>query len=118
MNSILQDKSYIFAISIVKLAQFLQKDQKEFVISNQILKSGTSTGASIREAELAQSQADYINKFYISLKEANETNYWLNLLKDTGYIDGNNFTSMEKDNKELIAMLVATVKTLKSKLKK
>ncbi len=113
MNSILQDKSYIFAISIVKLAQFLQKDQKEFVISNQILKSGTSTGALIREAEFAQSQADYI-----SLKEANETNYWLNLLKDTGYIDGNNFTSMEKDNKELIAMLVATVKTLKSKLKK
>ena len=65
-----------------------------------------------------QIQADYINKFYISLKEANETNYWLNLLKDTGYIDENNFTRMEKDNNELIAMLVATVKTLKSKLKK
>ena len=118
MDSILQDKSYTFAISIVKLAQFFQKEQKEFVISNQILKSGTSMGALIREAEFAQSQADYINKFYIGLKEANETNYWLNLLKDTGYIDGNNFTSMEKDNKELIAMLVATVKTLKSKLKK
>ena len=73
MDSILRDKSYIFAISIVKLAQFLQKEQKEFVISNQILK--TSTGALIREAEFAQSQADYINKFYISLKEANETNY-------------------------------------------
>ena len=75
MDSILRDKSYIFAISIVKLAQFLQKEQKEFVISNQILKSGTSTGALIREAEFAQSQADYNNKFYISLKEANETNY-------------------------------------------
>ena len=100
MDSILRDKSYIFAISIVKLAQFLQKEQKEFVISNQILKSGTSTGALIREA---QSQADYINKFYISLKEANETNYWLNLLKDTGYIDENNFTRMEKDNNELLS---------------
>ena len=118
MDSILRDKSYIFAISIVKLAQFLQKEQKEFVISNQILKSGTSTGVLIREAEFAQSQADYINKFYISLKEANETNYWLNLLKDTGYIDENNFKRMEKDNNELIAMLVATVKTLTSKLKK
>ena len=96
MDSILRDKSYIFAISIVKLAQFLQKEQKEFVISNQILKSGTSTGALIREA-------DYINKFYISLKEANETNYWLNLLKDTGYIDENNFTRMEKDNNELLS---------------
>ena len=104
MDSILQDKSYTFAISIVKLAQFFQKEQKEFVISNQILKSGTSMGALIREAEFAQSQADYINKFYIGLKEANETNYWLNLLKDTGYIDGNNFTNMEKDNKELIKL--------------
>lgn len=118
MDSILRNKSYTFAIRIVKLAQLLQKEQKEFVISNQILKSGTSTGALIREAEFAQSQADYINKFHISLKEANETNYWLNLLKDTGYINENNFTSMEKDNNELIAMLVATVKTLKSKQNK
>lgn len=96
MDSILRDKSYTFAISIVKLAQFLQKEQKEFVISNQILKSGTSTVALIREAEFAQSQVDYINKFYISLKEVNETNYRLNLLKDIGYINGNNFTSMKK----------------------
>lgn len=115
MNSILQDKSYTFAIQIVKLAQSLQKEQKEFVISNQVLRSGTSIGALIRETEFAQSHADYINKFYISLKEANETSYWLNLLKDTGYIDKNNLTNLEKENKELIAMLVATVKTLKSK---
>ena len=103
MNSILQDKSYTFAIQIVKLAQSLQKEQKEFVISNQVLRSGTSIGALIREAEFAQSHADYINKFYISLKVANETNYWLNLLKDTGYIDENNFTRMEKDNNELLS---------------
>ena len=68
MDSILRDKSYIFAISIVKLAQFLQKEQKEFVISNQILKSGTSTGALIREAEFAQSQADTLTSFTLALK--------------------------------------------------
>ncbi len=115
MNSTLQDKSYNFAINIVKLAQTLQRERKEFVLSNQVLRSGTSIGALIREAEFAQSHADFINKFHVSLKEANETIYWLNLLKDTEYINEQLFTSMESTNKELIAMLVATLKTLKSK---
>ncbi len=81
MNSILQDKSYTFAIQIVKTCTISSKRTKEFVISNQVLRSGTSIGALIREAEFAQSHADYINKFYISLKEANETSYWPNLKK-------------------------------------
>ena len=82
----LKDKSYRFAIRIVRLAQHLQKEHKEFVLSRQILKSGTAIGALIREAEFAQSKPDFISKMNISLKEANETEYWTCLLKDTDYI--------------------------------
>ena len=118
MDSILQDKSYTFAVQIVKLVQYLQREQKEFILSNQILKSGTSIGALIREAEFAQSHADYINKFHISLKEANETDYWLNLLKDSGYINNECLATLKFENKELIAMLLSTIKTLKARAKK
>jgi four helix bundle protein len=102
-NNPLKDKSYQFAIRIVKLSQFLQQEKKEFVLS-----------ALIREAEFAQSKADFANKMSISLKEANETEYWLSLLKDTGYISENQFISLQSDCRELIAMLVSTVKTSKS----
>ena len=80
-ENILKDKSYIFAIEIVKLSQLLVKDKKEFVLSKQLLRSGTAVGALIREAEFAQSKPDFIHKMSISLKEANETIYWLDLLK-------------------------------------
>ena len=113
-KSILRDKSYIFAIRIVKLSQYLHTDKKEYVLSKQILKSGTSIGTLIREAEFGQSKADFINKMSISLKEANETEYWLCLLKDTEYIDSPIFESLQSDCKELIAMLVASIKTSKS----
>jgi len=109
----LKDKSYRFAIRIVKLSQFLQQDKKEFVLSKQILRCGTAIGALIREAEFGQSKADFTNKMSISLKEANETEYWLSLLKDTEFISENQFMSMQSDCKELIAMLVSTVKTSK-----
>jgi len=109
----LRDKSYKFAIRVVKLSQFLQIDKKEFVLSKQILRSGTAVGALIREAEFGQSTADFINKMSISLKEANETDYWLHILKDTDYIELNLFESLESDCKEIIAMLIATVKTAK-----
>jgi four helix bundle protein len=109
----LKDKSYQFAIRIVKLSQFLQQDKKEFVLSRQVLRSGTSVGALIREAEFGQSRADFANKMNISLKEANETEYWLSLLKDTNFISENQFASLQSDCKELIAMLVSTVKTAK-----
>ncbi|QQS27578.1 MAG: four helix bundle protein [Sphingobacteriales bacterium] len=112
-KSILKDKSYVFAIRIVKLSQFLQTEKKEFVISKQILKSGTSVGALIREAEFGQSKPDFINKMSVSLKEANETEYWLSILKDTNYIDEKSFVSLQSDCKEIIAMLVSTLKTLK-----
>ena len=113
-KSILRDKSYQFAIQIVKLSQFLQREQKEFILSKQIIRSGTAIGALIREAEFAQSKADFIHKFHISLKEANETEYWLCILFDTNYIEKKLFESLQTECKELISMLVSSIKTLKN----
>jgi four helix bundle protein len=112
-ESPLKNKSYAFAIRIVRLSQYLQTQKKEFILSKQILKSGTAIGALIREAEFGQSKPDFISKMSISLKEANETAYWLSLLKDTDYIDEKMFCSIQPDCQELIAMLVSTVKTSK-----
>ena len=114
MDNPLKDKSYQFAIRIVKLSQFLQQDKKEFVLSKQVLRSGTAIGALIREAEFGQSKADFTSKMSIALKEANETEYWLSSLMDTDFITENQFMSLQPNCKELIAMLVATVKTSKS----
>ena len=113
-KSVLRDKSYAFAIRVVKLSQLLQSEKREFVLSKQILRSRTAVGALIREAEFGQSKADFANKMSIALKEANETEYWLNILKDTNYMDEKLFVSMQFDCKELIAMLVASIKTVKS----
>lgn len=113
-ESVLKTKSYKFAIQIVKLYQFLIKEKKEFVLSKQVLRSGTSIGALIREAEFGQSRADFINKMSIALKEANETIYWLEILKDTDYINEKLFQSLYADCEELIKMLISTVKTTKN----
>lgn len=115
-KSILRDKSYAFAISVVELSRVLQNDKNEFVLSKQILRSGTSIGALVREAEFAQSKADFIHKMSIALKEANETDYWLCLLKDTNYLKLSKFENLNSVCKELIAMLVSTVKTSKKEL--
>jgi four helix bundle protein len=115
-ESILKTKSYQFAILIVKLSQTLVSDNKEYVLSKQLLRSGTAIGALIREAEFAQSKADFIHKLSISLKEANETLYWLDLLKDTNYMDEENYQIHYELNKELVAILVSSIKTVKSKL--
>ena len=175
-DSVLRDRSYKFAIRIVKLSQYLKQEKKEFDMSKQILRSGTSIGALIREAEYAQSDADFISKFRdclkiskyeqkklfrissalfsatcpffstqiaryyrikkgpidskiapnklrkifkqslsISLKEANETAFWLSLLKDTDYMEEKLHNSLSSDCEEIISMLVSTVKTMKSK---
>lgn len=116
-KSILKNKSYDFALRIVKLSQFLVSEKKEFILSKQILRSGTAIGALVREAEFGQSKPDFISKMSISLKEANETDYWLNLLKDSGFLSQKEFESLEKDCLELIKLLVATVKTSKLKVK-
>ena len=112
-ENVLKIKSYDFAIRIVKLSQYLQGERKEFVISKQVLKSGTAIGALIREAEYGQSKTDFIHKLTISLKEANETDYWINILKDTGFIDQKLFESMLYDCNELLKLLIASIKTSK-----
>ena len=112
-KSILKEKSYLFAIRIVKLAQYLQNEKKEFILSKQIMRSGTSIGALIREGEYGQSKADFIHKMSIALKEANETDYWLSILRDTNYIDEQLYESNVTYCKEILAMLVSTVKTAK-----
>ncbi|MDR1527771.1 MAG: four helix bundle protein [Dysgonamonadaceae bacterium] len=114
-ESVLREKSYEFAVRIVKLSQFLQNKKKEFILNKQILRSGTAIGALIREAEFAQSNADFIHKLSISLKEANETAYWLSLLKDTDYVDLNLYKSFSQDCAGLVSMLVSSIKTLKTK---
>ncbi len=112
-ESPLKNKSYSFAIRIVKLSQYLQAEKKEYVLSKQVLRSGTAVGALIREAEFGQSKPDFNSKMNIALKEANESEYWLSILKDTNYIEEKLFVSLHSDCKELIAMLVSTVKTSK-----
>ena len=114
-ESVLRQKSYAFALRVIKLSQYLA-EKKEFIINKQITRSGTAIGALIREAEFAQSIADYINKQSVGLKEANETDYWLSLLKDAGYIEETLYISLANNCNELIAMLVSSIKTNKEKL--
>ena len=113
-ENILKDRSYSFAIEIVKASEQIISQRKKYVLSRQLIRSGTSIGALIRESEFAQSKADFINKISISFKEANETLYWINLLKDTNYISEDLFISLSKNCRELISMLVASVKTAKA----
>jgi four helix bundle protein len=113
-ESILRDKSYQFAVRVVRLSQYLQAEKKEYVLSKQLLRSGTAIGALLREAEFGQSKADFVSKLSIALKEANETEYWLLLLKDTDLLDSKQFAAIAPDCRALIAMLIASVKTAKS----
>ena len=112
----IETKSFDFAIRIVKLYQYITNDKKEFVLSKQLLRSGTSIGANVAEAERAQSQADFYAKMSIALKEANETDYWLRLLYKTDYLSENEFNSIDKNISEIIALLVSITKTVKTSL--
>ena len=109
-------QSYRFALRIVKLCRWLREEKQEYILSKQLLRSGTAIGALVHEAEFAQSRADFLNKLNIALKEANETTYWINLLYDSNYINDKMFQSIDPDNKSLISLLVASIKTLKSKI--
>jgi len=113
MTSPLKEKSFAFAVEIVRLVQFLVNEKKEYVLSKQVLKSGTAIGALVRESEFAASKADFINKLTVALKEANETDFWLMLLYKTDYISKEKFDKLQSDCKELIAMLVSSIKTSK-----
>jgi four helix bundle protein len=96
---------------IVAFCQQLRKENKEYVLSKQLLRSGKAVGALIREAEYAQSHADFICKLNIALKEANETEYWLDLLNATGYLDNDHHTNLSDIIRELLRMLIASIKT-------
>ncbi|MEA3419317.1 MAG: four helix bundle protein [Campylobacterota bacterium] len=113
-ENVLHQKSYAFAIRTVKLNQYLTLQKKEYTLSKQVLRSGTAIGALVSESQFAQSKPDFINKLSISLKEANETHYWINLLKDTDYIDMKMFESLEKDINELLKLLTSIINTMKS----
>ena len=113
-ENIIESKSFDFAVRIVNLYKHLTSEKKEYVISKQLLRSGTSIGANVAEAEKAQSNADFYSKLTISLKEANESYYWLRLLYATQYLTKQEFESVENDVKEIISILVAITKTIKN----
>lgn len=112
-KNIVSDKSYAFALRIINAYQYLSEIKKEFVLSKQLLRSGTAIGALIREAKYAQSNADFIHKLSIAIKEASETEYWLMLLKDSEYIDNKMFESIVADCRELLKLLTSIIKKLK-----
>ena len=112
-SNVIYDKSYKFAIRVVNLHKYLKNEHKEFVLSKQLLRSGTSIGALTREAKFAQSRADFVNKLSIALKEANETDYWIDLLFDTDFLTVSMHENIKKDINELISLLVSIVKTTK-----
>ena len=112
-NNLILEKSKSFSLRIIKLYQFLNNEKKEFVLSKQVLRSGTSIGANAKEGVNAQSKADFLAKMYIAYKEANETEYWLELLYESGYIEKTAFDSIYADCKELIKILAAITKTTK-----
>jgi four helix bundle protein len=115
-KSVGYEKAFKFAVRIVKLYRFLCEDKKEYVLSKQILRSGTSIGANIKEALQAQSKKDYLSKMNIALKEASETEYWIELLAATDYLDKSMYDSILLDCIELIKILVSTVKTTKNQI--
>ncbi|MBQ5507502.1 MAG: four helix bundle protein [Prevotella sp.] len=109
-------KSKAFAIRIVRLYQYLTDEKREFIMSKQILRSGTSIGANVRESVNAQSKLDFISKLNIALKESNETEYWLELLHETDYIDDTQYNSMIQDNNNLTGILINIIKKTKENL--
>ena len=115
-ENIVKNKSFEFAIRAVKLYQFLCKQKKEFVLSKQVLRSGTSVGALVREAEHAETKKDFIHKMAIAQKESNETLYWLELLYQTEYLNQELFESIHKDAIELLKLITSILKTSKTNI--
>ena len=112
-ENIVKNKSFEFAIRIVKLYQFLCSDKKEYVLSKQLLRSGTAVGALVHEAEHAESKSDFKHKMCIAQKEINESIYWLELLKKTGYLTDTQFKSINKDSVEIIKLITSIIKSIK-----
>lgn len=114
-QNIVLTKSYSFAVRIVKMYQHLSSEKKEYILSKQVLRSGTSIGANVEEAIGGISKADFKSKMSIAYKEARETDYWLRLLKDTGYIESNAFESIRNELTELLKILFSIIKSASTK---
>ena len=114
-ENILLEKSFDFAVRIVNLYKHVTNNKKEYILSKQLLRSGTSIGANVTEAQRGQSKADFTAKMAIALKEAYETEYWLRLLYKTEYMNGNEYDSIHKDIEEIISLLISICKTASSK---
>ena len=115
-NNIVKNKTFDFAIRIMKLYQYLCSEKKEFTLSKQLLRSGTSIGAMAREAEHAESKNDFVHKFAIAQKEINETVYWLELLKATDFLNEKEFKNIHNDAIEILKLLTSILKTTKNQI--
>lgn len=115
-KNVLENKSLLFALRIIN--KYITQDKQEYILSKQLLRSGTSVGSMIKEAEFAESKMDFIHKLNVALKEANETRYWLMLLKGAEYISVSAYESIEEDCNELIRLLVSIIKTSRKNLPK
>jgi len=116
-ENLLKEKSYAFALRIISLYKHLTAESKEYVLSKQVLRSGTSVGTNITEANRAQSKMDFVHKLSIALKEADETEYWLNLLRDSDYLTAAQAESLLTDCASIQRLLTASIKTAKSNVK-
>lgn len=116
-ENIVKSKSFSFAVRIVKLYQYLLAEKKEYVLSKQLLRSGTAVGAMIREAEQAESKNDFIHKLGVAQKEINESIYWLELMHETSFLNEEQFESINKDATELIRLLTSIIKATKANIK-
>lgn len=112
-ENVIKSKSFAFALQVIKLYQYLQAEKKEYVLSKQLLRSGTSIGAMVREAEQAESKADFIHKLAIAQKEANESEYWIELLFQSRYIEDAQYQSIFQDISEIRKLLTSIIKTSK-----
>lgn len=117
-GSVIRDRSFAFAVRIVKLCQLLNDERKEWVLSKQLLRSGTAIGALVREAEHAESKADFIHKMAIAQKEANETGYWLELLLESNILSKKEFDSIAQDRVEIAKILASIILTSKQRITK
>ncbi|MFC4723303.1 four helix bundle protein [Geojedonia litorea] len=113
-DNVIKNKSFQFSIKVVELYKVLTVSEKEFVLSRQLLRSGTSIGANIRESEHAESKADFIHKLSIALKEASETEYWLDLLNETHYLKKSTYIELKVDINEILKLLISIIKSSKT----
>lgn len=115
--NLIKDKSFGFAVRIVNLYRLMCGERSEFIMSKQLMRSGTSVGANVREAANAQSPADFIHKLSVAQKECDETLYWIELMRETGYLNDDEFSSIHSDANEIYAILTRIIVTSKNKLK-